>query len=149
MITPKYIKDGLKGCLVRAMWKRQFGLSKKVIKRLLGLKPYYIHPVDRIFIEKARDVISWIELPENIECKRHNHPQDRNSKEYHEWRIAVLIRDKWVCQQCGTKKNLHIHHKMRYKEYPKLRLNIDNGITLCKDCHVEAHRCPEIMINSA
>ena len=55
---------------------------------------------------------------------------------YYGWNKLILRRDKWQCQKCLTKKKpIHTHHIKSYIEYPKLRLNLDNGITLCIDCH--------------
>ena len=37
---------------------------------------------------------------------------------------------------CGLRGcYLEAHHKKSWSKFPKLRLNIENGITLCLDCH--------------
>lgn len=64
----------------------------------------------------------------------------RASFEYKEWRKAVLKRDNFTCQSCGNNKNLHVHHLTRYADCEELRVDLNNGITLCKPCHYEAHR---------
>ncbi len=67
--------------------------------------------------------------------------QQRNSPGYNEWRIRVYERDKYKCQNCGqVGGELNAHHIKSFKKYPKLRLDIDNGITLCIKCHKEVHR---------
>lgn len=57
------------------------------------------------------------------------------------WRRAVIERD-LKCVRCGRDSNLHAHHKKSYSENPKLRYDLDNGETLCADCHVKEH--PEL-----
>jgi len=64
----------------------------------------------------------------------------RYTIEYRLWRESVFARDNWTC--CHCKKQgifLHAHHIKKYSEFPKLRLAIDNGITLCKECHQKLH----------
>ena len=67
--------------------------------------------------------------------------RDRNSKEYKEWRLAVFKRDNYKCCCCNkTGKKLNAHHIKRWSEYPSLRYDIDNGITLCESCHKAIHK---------
>ena len=71
--------------------------------------------------------------------------EERNDKrdypDYYEWRVAVYKRDKYTCQHCRDKSNgsLNAHHIESYKDNPKLRIVITNGITFCKKCHVNFH----------
>jgi len=37
-------------------------------------------------------------------------------------------------------KHLSESHKKEWAKYPELRFAIDNGITLCLNCHNEVHR---------
>ena len=57
--------------------------------------------------------------------------------EYKLWRADVLTRDNNTCQDCGVKleKGLHVHHIQSWNEYPDLRYAVDNGKTLCPECH--------------
>ena len=61
----------------------------------------------------------------------------RASKEYRQWQISVFKRDKFTCQCCGDNSggNLESHHIKDFALFPELRLDVNNGITLCKKCH--------------
>lgn len=79
----------------------------------------------------------------------------RTSFEYKQWRQKVFLRDDFTCQECKQRGGkLHSHHK---KEFSKLiqeakdclplfdlytacmqyspLWDINNGVTLCKECH--------------
>lgn len=70
-------------------------------------------------------------------------PQDellRNTTMYRKWCKKVYERDNFTCQSCGKKDDLSGHHIKTFTESPELRFSVDNGITLCKKCHMEEHR---------
>lgn len=67
--------------------------------------------------------------------------RDRNSKEYTEWRLKVFKRDKYTCQHCHkTGGELEAHHKIRWVDDISKRYEVDNGITLCRECHRKTHK---------
>lgn len=59
----------------------------------------------------------------------------RNTLDYRNWRKAVLSRDGYLCRKCGLGGYLHAHHVKQFAHYPELRTELDNGVTLCKECH--------------
>ncbi len=63
----------------------------------------------------------------------------RKTKEYSDWRRAVLKRDKRTCQCCGDTKDLEAHHLESYINNEALRASLDNGICLCQTCHTVFH----------
>lgn len=66
----------------------------------------------------------------------------RLDRKYQQWRLAVYKRDNFTCPKCKQKGgcNLHAHHISNFTDYPKIRFDIDNGITLCANCHRGFHR---------
>ena len=62
----------------------------------------------------------------------------RKSKEYRRWRVAVIRRD-GVCQVCDSRKNRHAHHIESAQYNIDLRFDVENGICLCKGCHIQYH----------
>lgn len=65
----------------------------------------------------------------------------RNSTEYKDWRKSVFDRDDYTCQKCSASSTiLNAHHIKPWAKYIDLRFDIDNGVTLCKPCHIEVHR---------
>lgn len=66
---------------------------------------------------------------------------ERKYPEYYEWRRAVYDRDNYTCQVCSDDSggNLVAHHIFNYSEHEALRIDVNNGITLCSDCHKEFH----------
>jgi len=58
------------------------------------------------------------------------------------WRLDVYERDGFTCRKCGDNigGNLIAHHILPYALYPELRFDVDNGLTLCKRCHIRYHK---------
>lgn len=62
--------------------------------------------------------------------------QIRQSSKYSKWRKQVFERDNYTCQHCLKKgSKLQAHHIENFSSNIDLRFHIDNGITLCKECH--------------
>ncbi|NCD07787.1 MAG: HNH endonuclease [Spirochaetia bacterium] len=73
---------------------------------------------------------------------------------YEKWRCDILKRDNYKCTNCGSEENLQVHHIkelyliiQEYKDkHNELNVdedifyNVDNGITLCRKCHIKLHK---------
>lgn len=60
------------------------------------------------------------------------------------FRLRVLERDHYECQWCRKDKRrivkaTVVHHVKEIKDYPSLALNIDNCVSLCRECHERHH----------
>jgi hypothetical protein len=68
------------------------------------------------------------------------HKKIRESKEYANWRESVFERDGYTCQKCEQiGGNLNAHHIKPFAEFENERFNTDNGVTLCRECHMNLH----------
>jgi len=63
--------------------------------------------------------------------------QERNDSAYYAWRLEVWKRDGFKCrinnQDCSGK--IIAHHILGWSEFPELRYQVNNGITLCQAHH--------------
>ncbi len=68
----------------------------------------------------------------------------RKTSAYKEWRRKVFERDDYRCHSCGARSGetqthvqLEADHIYPFALFPRLRLMVENGRTLCKPCHRE------------
>ena len=61
--------------------------------------------------------------------------RDYSDPLYKRWRSAVYARDSRECQLCNSRKRIEAHHIKRWSDFPQLRFDPNNGVTLCKVCH--------------
>lgn len=66
--------------------------------------------------------------------------EDRDGNKYRLWRRKVFLKDNYTCTKCNKRDStIQAHHIKSWRDYPEERFNIDNGITLCFDCHSDIH----------
>ena len=59
---------------------------------------------------------------------------------YIKWAKAVKVRDNFTCQICGREGvYLNSHHLDSYDVHVEGRYDLDNGMTLCSQCHTVFH----------
>ena len=79
--------------------------------------------------ENIKDFISYTRNPYGI-------PQS----DLDIWRRMVYKRDYYTCRICGRYDCLvHAHHIKMKSVYPELALDINNGITMCEECHISIY----------
>lgn len=55
------------------------------------------------------------------------------------FRLSVFSRDNHSCRKCGVKDvHLDAHHITDRNEMPNGGYVMENGISLCEDCHIKA-----------
>ena len=83
------------------------------------------------------------EIQDFIESGSNSHESNKYGKEWNNIKQTVRERDKNICQNCGkigTSINLDVHHIKPFKSFddPKQANQLENLITLCKQCHSQA-----------
>lgn len=63
--------------------------------------------------------------------------------EYTMWKKAVLRTKGKQCGVCGEgssrKTFIHVHHIKSWATYPEYRFDVNNGLPVCKQCHLKLH----------
>jgi hypothetical protein len=109
-----------------------------------------------IFTEEWRRKISenrkGITLKENhyrwIRDRSLINKKERNNPEYKQWRLEVYKKDNYKCkmENCDCKGKIIAHHILPWHNFPELRYNINNGITLCQFHHPRKRSEEQILI---
>ena len=79
-----------------------------------------------------------------IEDRPNAHERGYCDKRHKRWRLAVLTRDGWQCQDCGRicsgLREAHADHRVPVSVAPDRRYEIENGQCLCVACHARKTR---------
>ena len=65
-------------------------------------------------------------------------PYDRNDYRVRKWAEAVVA--KGACELCASTEHLEAHHIIKWADFPHGRIDMNNGMCLCHDCHTEEHK---------
>lgn len=145
-----------------------FGINCKVLEKLeesnktYGLIMYkcecgicgdpFIIPSRRIFIQKAcRKCSQRISRLRGKDHPSYNHSKTEEERknvaknriicdEYRIFHQKVLKRDKYRCIICKNGKKRCVHHLDGFHWAKDKRMDIDNCVTLCKECHTQFHK---------
>lgn len=129
LVAAEYAKEGATVRTLNAV----FGVTDEIIRRTLASAGIEIKKRDR---DGAKNPNWRPDLTADERAAR------RDSAKQAKWRVLVYERDGYACQRCGDDKggNLNAHHIEAHCENFKDRNNLDNGVTLCIECHRQFHR---------
>lgn len=150
--TRKRMSDSAKG---KIAWNKgvQMWKDREHPRGTLGMKLKKRKPLTLTARKRMSESHKGLKYPTNSGENNHFwkggvtslHRRMRKSSEFRLWREAVFKRDKYTCQKCngrtgdGNVQVLHPHHIKPLSEFHELAYDVDNGITLCKDCHRKEH----------
>lgn len=79
--------------------------------------------------------------PNLTEEERQANESERHTLEYKQWVKTVLKKDGYTCKCCGSSKSgtLRTHHLNGFDNFIEQRLDVDNGVVLCENCHIDFH----------
>lgn len=82
----------------------------------------------------------WKWNPNRTDAERADR-RNGNKSLINEWRKKIYQKDNYTCQHCH-KKNEHdlvAHHLNGFDKFEEQRYDVNNGITLCEQCHKNFH----------
>ena len=99
--------------------------KKKIKKKLVGRKITWREKI-------GKGIIKYYDIKGRV------YRENRCASKLRRWRAKILLRDNFTCQSCGkVSKSLDAHHIKAYLLFPELIYDVDNGIALCRQCHMK------------
>jgi len=143
------IKDYESGMSLSEIGKK-YGFSADVIQAKIIKTGYKTRTIGEATTLKMKKYYSNIENRKKVSARLQGIPIEKWKKflrpeneklwknpEYRKWRRDVLIRDQYVCQMCNKhEKEMHAHHILTKAKYPLLIFDTNNGISICRNCHL-------------
>lgn len=132
----KKLSESLKG---KDAWNKGKQLSEEHKEKLRGIPKPRTEEQNRK-LSATRQGISLDEWEGYSSTERQ---KEWNSKEWQELRKKIFERDNYTCQECGDYNykgrgksvRLEVHHIKEWCNYPELRMDENNLILLCAECH--------------
>ena len=138
--TSKKRSDAQKRRFLKKSERNKISLSVKELFKDRTRHPFY----NKKHKEKTKRLFSRLRKGKGLGSDNSNWRGGTSSHlrdfRHSDWREKVFNRDKFKCCSCGQiGGQLEAHHLFSYKGFPELRYDIENGITLCKECHTLFH----------
>lgn len=103
-----------------------------------GMKGIHLSPLSEFTSERATGA-------KNVNWKggvSGEHRTLRKSKAHKVWSSEVYRKNGWHCIDCNIKcqkGSIVAHHLQNFADFPDLRFDVSNGVTLCRSCHAKRH----------
>jgi HNH endonuclease len=145
-IDPDFVRDYPN--TTNAELAARYGVSRRTVARWAASAGVGKSPAHRSATSRAasatRDPAS-VPRGESHYKWRGGRPWERfRDPAYLAWRRSVLERDDYRCQACGRhcrkyERGLAAHHIKSWADHPESRFDVNNGMTLCRECHLKLH----------
>ena len=81
---------------------------------------------------------NWRFIMNNERC-----PSTSENALYVAWRKSVKKRDGEKCILCDSTNRIQVHHIEKWADKPHIRFDINNGVSLCYNCHLTTFKREE------
>lgn len=140
------ISESLKGvghpCSAETKEKlRQFNLGKKhsleTILKMKKARQFVSLETRKKLSDSHKREKSYRWISDRTKLSRLNKQGERRTSAYFNWRKEVWLRDRYKCKIANPdcKGKIEAHHILSWRDYPELRYQVNNGITLCHAHH--------------
>lgn len=129
---------------VRIAWARRYRhVSTGTICRVASQEGDFVYAEMPDGNTEVWDVLVFIDQWRLVREDRPPHPESAPNGAA--WSAVVRSLDKNICQRCGRRDcKLNAHHIKLKSEHPDKQLLLDNGVTLCLECHDIVHLHPAL-----
>ena len=118
---------------------RKLSTRRKIAVTLRGRKDFKKTRLKKkLSAHKGKDHWNW---NANLsDQQRQDNKRRGNQIKLRDFRYSVFKKDNFICQSCGIYGGkLRVHHIQNFCWDIKNRYNVENGITLCEECHNDFH----------
>jgi hypothetical protein len=130
-------------------WAKKLGIKYEALRQ--RIRRYNIPLEEAItnnkFLQnkKGEESCHWIKDRSKLKTNIRKHYDSR----YKDWAKEVKTRDNWKCKinNCDCKGILEAHHILPWRNFPELRYDLNNGITLCKYHHPRSYHLEKKLAN--
>ena len=122
--------------------EKTYNAIRNTAYKVLRIKSNY-NPaiISRETRQKISASLQGLELEKWSGFKETNNALIRKSIPYKNWREKIFKRDNYTCKKCSRGGGIYLvaHHIVNFSSNFNKRMALNNGVTLCKECHIDFH----------